>query len=226
MDEAIQKLQTPKEICLLLLFLVCIISIGIMVRGIFKKQVLYKQLPFIYVLLVTIQILVGYYEILYVETIPWGKNSLMNISAFIFIMIEFLIFLLLLKTSIKAIRIRKMLLPLLIIFPLSSILIWTSTNSLSEALSTISTIESIILIPICLYYFAELLRTPPVLVLANEPSFWIVTGILFLLICITPFYLAMRLLKPTPDIQIVDHLAYIIIVILFTKSFLVANSST
>lgn len=226
MEEAIQKLQTPKEICLFLLFVVCIISIGIMIRSLYRRQSLIETLPLIYIMLVTIQILVGYYEIFIIGIIPWGKNSLMNISAFIFILIEFLIFVFLLRSSIQAIRVKNLLFLISIIFPLSSILIWTSTNSLSEALSTISTIESIILIPICLYYFAELLKTPPVLVLSKEPSFWIVTGILFLLICITPFYLAMRYLEPTPEIQIVDHIAYIIIVILFTKSFLVTKSST
>jgi len=51
------------------------------------------------------------------------------------------------------------------------------------------TIEAIILLIFCLLYYFELFKSPPVLVLLNEPSFWVSTGLFFFLSCTLPYSL-------------------------------------
>jgi hypothetical protein len=221
MDEVLHKLQTPKEICLLALLMMCLISLFIIWPSLKKKGALSLRIIQTYILLIIIQILIGYYEMFSAEQMPIGKNSIMNVSAYCFIICEFLIFTILLRIALNSILIKDLLLLSSLLFPLFSLLIWFRTGSIFSAFSQISTLESAIIIPSCLYYFYELLKIPPIINLSREPYFWIVTGILFLSICITPFYLAINFIKPTPEMQIVDHIAYILIVSLFTKAKLV-----
>jgi hypothetical protein len=225
MDEAIQKLQTPKEICLLILFVSCIISIIVTGPVIFKRKSNNIKIIPIYILLVLLQLSIAYYEMFWSVNISHGKTSIMNTSAYFFIAIEFLIFCRLIWIAISNLTIKNIIVGLSILFPILSIIVWTETNSLFNALSVASTLESLLLIPICLYYFFELLKKPPVLNLTQEPFFWIITGILFLVICLSPFYLAIGYFKPTPEMQIVDHIAYLILVALFTKSVIVDKSN-
>jgi DNA integrity scanning protein DisA with diadenylate cyclase activity len=106
------------------------------------------------------------------------------------------------------------------------ILLWVNNESFFTIFSIATSIEAILLIPFCLYYFFELLKKPPVLELSKEPSFWIITGILFLLISITPLYLLFKFFKNMPEMGIVDHVGYGIIVVLFTKSITVFKKNT
>ena len=64
------------------------------------------------------------------------------------------------------------------------------------------------------------MRNPPEVQLNKEASFWIVTGILFLFIWITPFYLAYKSVVKIPELKIIDYLAYAVIILLFTKASL------
>lgn len=225
MEEILKKLNSPKEIFLLALLSLCIISIRLTYAGLTKKHAIHRNLVPIYFILIAVQIILSYYEMFSSPKIPAGKTSIMNISAYFFIALEFILFSILLRNAIQSIILRKILFALTITFPFAALIVWTNTKSSAASLSIISTSESVVLIPICLYFFIELLQRPPVLMLSKEPYFWITTGILLLLISITPFYLLFGLIKPNPAIQIVDHIAYIIIVAIFTKSYYVSSET-
>ena len=139
MEEAIQKLQTPKEICLLILFASCILSIIITAPVIFKYKTSYIKLIPVYILLILIQMSIAYYEMLWSENNSHGKSSIMNTSAYFFIVIEFIIFCRLIWIAVSNSVIKNIIVWLSFIFPILSIIVWTKTNSLFNALSFAST---------------------------------------------------------------------------------------
>ncbi len=61
-------------------------------------------------------------------------------------------------------------------------------QNISEATqSKVYTIEGVILLALCVFYFFELFKKLPFLNLRNEPAFWISTGLLFFMACTLPF---------------------------------------
>ncbi len=63
-------------------------------------------------------------------------------------------------------------------------------KSISEKTQNVTyTTEGVILLLLCLSYFIELFKKPPILKLKNEPAFWVSTGLLFFLACTLPFSL-------------------------------------
>jgi hypothetical protein len=146
------------------------------------------------------------------------KTHPSNISAYIFTIIEYCIFAILLSRFIKLPVIRKYLIFSCFPFILIGIITWYSIPSFVKDISTITSIEGVSLIPVCLYYFYELLNSPPFLKLTEEPPFWITTGILFLFICITPFYLVVDYFIKKPEMQFLDYLGYYLIILLLTKA--------
>jgi hypothetical protein len=56
-----------------------------------------------------------------------------------------------------------------------------------------------LLIP-CAFYYTEIFRLKPNLQLAQEPSFWVVTGLSFVLICTFPLSLCINYLYQTNKI--------------------------
>ena len=220
MNNLIQHFNSPTEICLVLLAILCLVTLCFMTSYLFNNITpLYKKIIILYILLILCQIILAYLDLLYFQSISLVKYRLMNSSAYAFVVVEFLTFSYFLKHAIQESFIDKVILSCIIIFILLSINFWLSLDTISKAISFQSSFETILLLPVCLIYFYLLLKNPPVLILTREPFFWIVIGILFLLICITPFYLMISYFKPTPEMQIVDHIAYMIIVGFFTKAF-------
>jgi hypothetical protein len=112
-----------------------------------------------------------------------------------------------------------------ILFALFGIISWHTIPSPTNALSFITGAESISLIPFCLYYFYQLLNFPPFLKITEEPAFWITTGILFLFICITPYYLAFDYFKKISEMQMIDFFGYDLIVLFLAKASFTKSKS-
>lgn len=53
--------------------------------------------------------------------------------------------------------------------------------------SKVYTVEAVILLLLCSFYYFELFRKKPSVNLKNEPAFWISTGLLFFMACTLPF---------------------------------------
>lgn len=214
------------EINAILLFLLSTIVLLLTVKKIIrrKKNEFYYWAIVLYLFLVMMQLLIGLYCDLVSPEIQ-GKQSPTNISAFVFVILEYSIFALLLSKFIHSTAVEKYLPLSCILFGLAAVLVWCSNSSFSKAFSVETTIESICLIPFCLFYFFELLNNPPLLKLTNEPAFWITTGILFLLICITPYYLVFDYFKNINEMQMIDFFGYDLIVLFLAKASLTKPKS-
>ena len=55
--------------------------------------------------------------------------------------------------------------------------------------SIVYTVESIILLFLCSFYFIDLFKKLPVVNLKNEPGFWVSTGLMFFMACTLPYSL-------------------------------------
>jgi hypothetical protein len=189
-----------------------------------KKYEFYLWAIVLYIFLITMQLLIGlYYH--FIGTEVKGKQSPTNISAYLFVVLEYSIFALLLSKFVRSIAVEKYLPLSCILFGVVAIVVWYSNSSFYKAFSVETAIESISLIPFCLYYFFELLNNPPLLKLTNEPAFWITTGILFLFICITPYYLVFHYFKKINEMQMIDFFGYDLVVLFLAKASFTKSKS-
>lgn len=182
-----------------------------------KKHPRYMWIIALYVFLIFLQLVIAnYYELF--KHHRNGKQNPAAIAFYLFIILEYSIFAFLLSRFIHLILIKNYLIISCFIFAVTAIFIWDSNLSFDKATSITTTIESFCLVPFCLYYFVELLNRPPLFKLTGEPSFWITTGILFLFIFITPYYLAYDYFKKIPEMGMIDFLSYDLLVILLAKA--------
>jgi hypothetical protein len=211
----------------IILVLLSIIIIVLTLKKIIqhKKNKFYLWAIVLYIFLITVQALIGiYYD--FVGPAVKGKADPTNISAYIFAILEYSIFALLLSKFIRSVVVKKYLPISCLLFSISAVLIWYYNTSFTKVLSIETAIESISLIPFCLYYFFELLNNPPLLKLTKEPAFWVTTGILFLFICITPYYLLVDYFKNITEMQLIDFFGYDLLLLFLAKASFVKSKST
>ena len=218
MNEFWDKLYNPKEIGAAILFIIGLISFTIVIRQIFRSHTSYQiKLMAFYIFLVLLQLSFGFYDNFKVTELK-GRHHNSQIAGFIFIIFEYVILAHLIKINIRSKIVKKSLFISSIIFVVVAIFNWYFINISPKLFSITSTIEAIPLILACLYFFYEILKKPLTLRLDKESSFWIITGILFLFICILPYYLAYKYFIRIPEMQVIDYVGYAIIMILFTKA--------
>jgi hypothetical protein len=222
LKEFLSKLNFKEANVLFLFFLGLIVLLFITKKTFRRKNSTYLKLIPLYIFLIIVQLAIADYYLFFKENSTRKANPT-NISAYAFIILEYLIFAILLAKFIKLTILKKYLIFSCIPFTVTAIILWFSISSMSKTISIITTIESVSIIPFCLYYFFELLNDPPFLKLTAEPSFWITTGILFLFICITPYYFALNYFKNIPEMQIIDYFGYDLIVLFLAKASIVNN---
>jgi hypothetical protein len=155
-----------------------------------------------------------------------GRNKYINIAGYIYLVLEYLIYIYLLQKFIKSQLVKIYLrISLAIILPLWGFL-WVSDMNVVRAISIFTLIESLIILGSCFYFFYELLKYPPLFQLNKEPAFWIVTGITFLFICLIPVYLGLLILGTIESVQAIDYIGYMIIIVLFLKGILCNPAQT
>ena len=207
------------------LSLLCVIVLSLITKRIFKRNVrAYLRLVPFYIFLIVVQLSFGNY-IIFGALPDARKKYLVNLSAFVFSVLEYLIFSILLSQFIKLRIIRRYLRLSSIPFVVLGVISWHFIRLSTNALSFITAAESILLIPFCLYYFYELLNLPPFLKITEEPSFWITTGILFLFICITPYYLAFDYFKNIYEVQMIDFFGYNLMILFLAKASFTKSKS-
>jgi hypothetical protein len=200
------------------LSLLCLTIIFLVTKKILSKSVRpYLRLVQLYLLLIVVQLSFGNY-IIFGALSDARKKYLVNLSAFAFTVLEYLIFSILLSRFIKLPIIKNYLRLSCIPFVVLGIISWHFMHSSTNALSFITAAESILLMPFCLYYFYELLNIPPFSKITEEPSFWITTGILFLFICITPYYFAFEYFRNKNEVQMIDFFGYDLMVLFLAKA--------
>jgi len=91
--------------------------------------------------------------------------------------------------------------------------------------SKVYTVEGIILLIICLFYFIELFKKIPYQSLNREPVFWISAGLLFFLACTLPFsllevYIQTKLPDQISTSYSIFYVFYILFSLMIIKAYL------
>jgi hypothetical protein len=220
MEEAWKFTNTLKTFYVISLCIVGLICLAILIKQLIKSNTGFIiKIIASYIGLILVQLLIGSIYFFKADYLS-ERSDLINISAYIFILIEYPILAYLISIKIKSIRIKQIILRSSLIFEIIALILLIFIKSISSIISIATTIESISMILACLYFFYELLNSPPTLHLKQESSFWLANGILFLSVCILPFYLAFGYFKQTISIEIFDYVGYAIVMILFTKASL------
>ena len=98
-------------------------------------------------------------------------------------------------------------------------------RSISETTQArVYTIESLILLLPCFFYFYELFKKPPILNLRQEPSFWIASGLSFFVTCTLPYsllenYLRQNYLYLMTALYSVFYIFYILLFLMIIKAY-------
>lgn len=124
------------------------------------------------------------YVALYLASV--GKTNLWVYN--FFTVIEFCFYLIILRQIIKAVWVRKAILWMIIIYPLIAsinIVFFQGMNSLHTITYSLG---CLLIVSVCIYYFFELFKYPKFISLANSPSFWICSGLLFFYCCSFPLF--------------------------------------
>jgi hypothetical protein len=160
--------------------------------------------------------------------------TLDNITTIVFIQIEFYTFCRFLYYQFEdkplARIINNISNVIIIIFATASVIvILASTAILSNFISYLSVISSLLILTPSFYYFYVLFTDPPIKNLLTEPSFWITTGIAFLHSLNIPIflingYLELHLGAFWINIYIINYVAYCFMFILFIIAILCQNS--
>lgn len=179
----------------------------------------YFKLILFFFVITFLQMLIGAADIFFIDPVDKvkGKNSVSNISVFIYAFIEYQIYVYLLIIFIKSSKIKGYLKNFRVLMFLLAFILWFSSLSYIQVMSYYTLAEALTIFPACLFFFYEILSGPPILQLNKEPSFWIVTGIIFLFVCLVPTYIGIAILNDFHSIDIMDYIGYILITILFLK---------
>ena len=200
------------------LLLFSFISVAFSTYQIIKKK--HKRFMFlipIFFLLIVIQLLINEY-VCYLGDITGGKTNATNFSLAIYLIAEDALLLLLIAISSKSLFLKKYSKLTIPIFILLNSLCWLYIPKWTTYLSVVSTTEALLMIFACFYYYYEILNAPPTLNLINEPSFWIVSGVFILFLCITPINLAIESTLVVNYLKSLDSIAYILITLMFLKA--------
>ena len=95
----------------------------------------------------------------------------------------------------------------------------------SRTLQKLYITESLFLLFPCIGYCIELFRYPPVSNLLNEPSFWVITGIFFFIVCTLPTTILSIYLRNLNyaiylHFYAITNVCYILLFIMICKAFL------
>lgn len=115
--------------------------------------------------------------------------ALLEHSVNIFGLIEFICFCLYIHTAL-VFRVPRLLLLLLCIIMTGWMLMhWLLSGSFESTPYHLMSLEAYLIILASLCYYFEIFYRPVVLNLAREPRFWVITGMMFLSILLTPLFL-------------------------------------
>lgn len=149
-----------------------------------------KTFPFF--LLITINVEITSYVLI--------KNK-MNVTMLfiVFTAFEFVFYLFIISYCIYNIKVRKLILWLMAIYP---ILVIINRNFIQvKSFHTITySIGCLLVVAACIYYFFELFQFTHSVSLVKEPAFWICSGLLFFYCCTFPLIGLWNQLRGLPDI--------------------------
>jgi len=156
---------------------------------------------------------------------PWLKEmGVPEMSANIFLLIEFLIIYHFFFQILGHKKLRRLLYAIAIIYLLSIITMWVFTETFYKNADILFVPQAIcILIPTICYFF-QLIKKPSDIDLRNVPAFWITTGILLYFGCTLPLFLINSILDYSVaferNIYSINFLCYGLLFIFIIKAYL------
>jgi hypothetical protein len=199
------------------------LSIVTAIIGYFNRQKFkYLRLFPVYALVSAIQILISLACVFF--RIPTFRH-IINYSVLIFVIIEFFVFYNFLFQVIKNKHFKRsmqIMQTASISFGLYICLDFPDSNTIPLSFNIVN--STLLFIP-CLFFFYEVFKTPPSTSLANQPSFWIIIGFAFMIICTLPFnlletYFLINMTDLYNQICTLSYVFYCLIFFLICKAFL------
>ena len=138
---------------------------------------------------------------------------------------EVCFFIWILRCFIANVRVKKYATLSIMVLPVLTILNIFFLQGLNDFHSITYSIDCLVLISLCIYYFYELFKASYSVQLITDPSFWICSGVL-LYFCISfPMYVTLNLMKEFPYklgqvIQIISNSINIILYIMLSIAFI------
>ena len=182
----------------------------------------YLRLFPIYAVAAAVQIIISLSCVFFI--IPSYK-LLINYSSVAFAIIEFFIFYNLLFQIIRDKFLKRSMEVARFAFPVLTLCVWLNSSFSNFIPLSFNIINLILLLIPCLFFFYEIFNTVPSTTLANQPSFWIITGFAFMIICTLPFYLLenyffINMIDLYNKICALSYVFYCLLFILICKAFL------
>ena len=213
---------------LLIIVLIIVIRTSIKHR---KKFILLRYFPiYAAALLLDFVFLDLYY---FAKDANYHRDFFAALSSYIdyfFTLLELIIFSHFYYQVINNRIIKKLIFIFNILFILFFIYMATKDNyfykDISEATqSIVYTVESIVLLFLCSFYFIELFKRLPLMDLKNEPAFWVSTGVFFFMACTLPYsLLENHIRKNYPNSVMTSysifHVFYILLFVIIIRAYL------
>lgn len=131
-------------------------------------------------------------QVVVLFTDGWNNKYASIASLNIFLLAEFLAFIIYIKRQIKNDSGSRFMLFSLQLFPMVTCYYWLYNDALHELQPFIIVIQFMIVIACCLFYYYEIFEEPPDLPLRNHYTFWMVNGMLTLSCLSIPLLLLMN----------------------------------
>lgn len=186
----------------------------------FIHRTKFRELRFmcIYSIASIAQLLSMYYDLL--------NNSdiihLELITGNLFIIVEFIILFNFFDNAIILKNLKRILKILFFIFFIYVAVLWSLTNSFYKYPIRLYIPQSFCILSFCFIYFFQLFKLPPKSNLLTTPAFWITIGCFFYFSCTIPLFFVRMLIELADynNLYSINYLAYSILFLLITKSFL------
>jgi hypothetical protein len=202
----------PIQILLNLIFIIVCLTHFKKIKGV-RILLLYSSISFI-------QSLIGVYTSLFERNDQTEK--LVENSINLFMLFEFIIFYEFIIRATKSALVKWILNTVRILFCCIVIYYWKTGESFNITPCDFTISEGYLIIIPCLYYYYELFDEPATINLSQNSKFWVISGMLFFFIFITPLYLQSRSFfiasNHTSPAYSMTFIAYIILYIFFLNA--------
>jgi hypothetical protein len=145
-----------------------------------------------------------------------GLNTLIIYN--FFGIIEFTFYIWMIREIIKVDKIKKLLLYLLICYPLAAFVNIFFIQGMNHFASITYSLGCLLIVLLCIYYFFELFQSPNSVNLLRQPAFWICSGLLFFYCCSFPIFGLSNFLTLLPKVFIRNIRTIIILLNIFLYS--------
>lgn len=154
-----------------------------------------------------------------------GDQRVNEITIFIFTIIEVAIFLNIVHKATRHPKLKFLTVYSFYGFALFCILILVIKGISERILVYQFLAESVILLPSYIIYLLELYKLPPTFLLQKEPTFWVITGVLFFIVGTAPlvvieFYILKTRAEIFQQLQLINYMFYSLLTLMIIKGYI------